>query len=129
MDEHVDHLSRPQAIERIRHALEIRSDDDHCACAIAARFGSFCKGLSRFSDKELRDRLWFISRTRPGASRQELERLASLYHLGRQEVTGASICCDLETKDRCACDGWNSFDNPMLEKFCRELTGRAIHIE
>lgn len=124
----VAHLSRPQAIARIRERLQALTDDENCACAAAARFGVLCRGFSKLSDAELRTRFRWIARSRPGVSREELERLVSLYHLGRQQVAGATLCCDVETRNHCACDGWNMFDNPTLEKFCCELTGAPVRI-
>jgi hypothetical protein len=123
-----DYVSRPQAIERIRGALLERARDEECACGTAARIGVFCQGFRMLTDVELRRRFDWISRTRPGVSRAEMEHLVSLYHLGRQEVRGAALCCDVETREHCACDGWNRFDNATLEKFCFDLTGRSIQI-
>ncbi len=124
----VEKLSRPKAIEQIRSVLQALTDDERCACVVAGRYGLFCKGFAALSDAELRNRFSWISRRRPKADREELERLASFYHLGRQQVTGATLCCDVETRDHCACDGWNSFDNETLQKFVLELTGRPVQI-
>jgi hypothetical protein len=123
-----EHLSRPQAIERIRERLNALTDDEHCACAAAERFGVLCKGFQKLSDLEFRRRFDWIARKRPNVSREELEQLVSYYHLGRQEVGGAALCCDVETREHCGCDGWNMFDNRALEKFCLELTGCPIQI-
>ncbi|MGH9363749.1 MAG: hypothetical protein ACRD1B_00590 [Thermoanaerobaculia bacterium] len=125
----IERLSRPQAIEVLREKLKNMCDDEHCACAAAAHFGVFCKGLSGLPDDVFRKRFDWIARTRPHATRAELEQLVSLYHRGRQEVTGAALCCDAETREHCACDGWNMFDNRELQKFCAELAGRAVRIE
>lgn len=125
----VEKLSRPKAIEILRERLKSQCDSEHCACSAAAHLGVFCQGFSKLSDADFRKRFDWIARKRPKAPRAELEKLVSLYHLGRQEVTGASVCCDLETREHCACDGWNMFDNPQLEKFCLELAGRAVRIE
>jgi len=124
----VEHVSRPQAIERIRERLKTLTDDEHCACAAAARFGIFCKGFRDLSDEEFRRRFDWIAGKRPGVTREELERLVSLYHLGRQEVGGAALCCDVETREHCACDGWNMFDNTALERVCVQLTGQPIRV-
>lgn len=124
----VEHLSRPQAIERLRSNLRLLADDEHCACAASARFGVLCRGFQNLSDAELRRRFDWIARPRPGVSRPELEGLVSLYHRGRQDVTGAAVCCDVETKEHCGCDGWNMFDNRQLEGFSLELTGRRVLI-
>ena len=121
-------VSRPEAIDRIREHLKRICDDEHCACAASAHFGLFCGGLRRLSDAELRKRFDWIANPRPHASREELERLVSLYHVSRQAVSGAALCCDVETREHCACDGWNQFDNPALEKIHRELTGLEIAV-
>ena len=124
----VEHLSRPQAIEQIRRILNALENDERCACAIASRYGIFCRGFDGLSDSEFRKRISWIARKRPRATREELEKLVSQYHLGRQEVTGATICCDVETREHCACDGWNGFDNKTLEESCLNLTGRPVKI-
>jgi hypothetical protein len=123
-----DHLSRPQAIERIRGALLARAGEEECACSVATREGVFCHGFRELTDAEFRKRFDWIAAKRPRATRAELEQLVAFYHLGRQEVVGAALCCDVETRDHCGCDGWNRFDNPTLEKFCLELTGRPVQI-
>jgi hypothetical protein len=123
-----EHLSRPQAIERIRGALLARAGEEECACNVAARAGIFCHGFRDLNDAQFRKRFDWIAAKRPKATRAELEQVVSLYHLGRQEVRGAALCCDIETREHCACDGWNRFDNPALEKFCLELTGRPVRI-
>ena len=122
-------LSRPQAIELLREKLKAMCDDEHCACSAAAHLGVFCQGFRKMSDADFRKRFDWIARKRPKAPREEIERLVSLYHLGRQEVTGSPICCDAETREHCACDGWNMFDNQQLEKFCLELAGRNVHVD
>lgn len=123
-----DRLTRPQAIDRIRRILAALQSEDRCACAIASRYGLFCRGFDGLSDAEFRQRISWIAKKRPGATREELEDLVSQYHLGKQQATGAAVCCDLETREHCACDGWNSFDNKTLEEHCLKLTGRHILI-
>ena len=124
-----EHLSRPAAIALVRQRLSALCDDDHCACAATARSNVFCGGFRALSDRDLRARFSWIAGTRPGISREELEHLISLYHLGRQEVAGFSLCCDVETREHCGCDGWNRFDNRDLEKAVLGLTGRHVAIE
>jgi hypothetical protein len=123
-----EHLSRPAAIAVLRDALIALCVEDECACAAAARSNVFCGGFLSLSDKGMRERFDWIARTRPHASRGELERLASLYHLGREEVDGLPLCCDVETREHCGCDGWNRFDNLALEGAVLELTGRHVVI-
>lgn len=124
-----EHLSRPAAIALVRERLSALVAEGECACATTARVGVFCGGFSELSDRELRNRFPWIARTRPGASREEMEGLISLYHLGRQEVAGLPLCCDVETREHCGCDGWNRFDNLALEGAVLELTGRRVVIE
>ena len=123
-----NHLSRPQAIERIRESLKALTDGEHCACAVAGRLNVFCGGFRALSDEKFRTRFSWISSKRPRASREELEDIVSLYHLGRQEIGQLSLCCDVETREHCACDGWNRFDTPALERFVYELTGASVRV-
>ena len=120
------HLTRPEAIAILREKLVSLCDAEHCACTTVARLGGFCGGFRNLSDAEFRRRFDWIARTRPQATRSELEALVSQYHLARQEVTGLPVCCDTETREHCACDGWNSFDNATLSRFIREFTGLDV---
>ena len=125
----VEHVSRPEAIARLREKLRTFSDVDHCLCSAVGRLGIFCKGFTGSIDAEIRTRFAWIARTHPGAPREKLEELASLYHAGRQEATGAEICCDIETREHGGCDGWNQFDNARLEEFHLALVGNPIKIQ
>ena len=118
------HFTRPQAIAAIRERLAAMCDEEHCACEAAAHLGVFCQGFRSLSDAALRGRFDWIARSRPGISRNELEKLISLYHVARQQVGGFELCCDVETREHCACDGWNMFDNAFLARTYKDLTGR-----
>ena len=124
----MERLSRPAAIAQLRERLSALAREGDCACATTARLDVFCAGFSALSDREMRERFSWIARTRPGASREEMERLVSLYHLGRQEVAALPLCCDVETREHCGCDGWNRFDDLALEGAVLELTGRNVVI-
>jgi hypothetical protein len=121
-------LTRPEAIARLREKLRTLTDADHCVCAVATRLGFPCHGFGQLSDDEFRKRFDWIARTRPHATRQELEEAVNLYLLGRQEVTGAVLACDVETREKDLCGGWNTFDNPQLEKFYGQVFGRVVTI-
>jgi hypothetical protein len=124
-----ERLTRPEAIARIRATLSALTDDENCACSVSARYGVLCKGFTKLPDRAFRDRFSWIANTRPQASRGELERVVTAYHQGRLQVFGgAGICCDVETREHCACDGWNQFDDAALEKFCLEITGQRVSI-
>ena len=123
------HFTRPQAIAAIREKLAAMCDDEHCACEATAHLGVLCRGFRDMPDAALRGRFDWIARSRPGISRNELERLISLYHAARQQLGGFQLCCDAETREHCACDGWNTFDNAFLEKTYKDLTGRDAVVD
>ena len=122
-------VSRPEAISLLREHLKALAGQDHCVCQVVGELGIFCKGFKGLPDKDLKERFGWISRHNPGSGREKLEQLASLYHQGRQEATGAEICCDVETREHVGCDGWNSFDNTALERFHLTLTGQPLRIK
>ncbi len=123
------HFTRPQAIAAIRETLAALCNDEHCACEAAAHLGVFCRGFRNLSDAALRSRFDWIARSRPGISRDELEKLISLYHVARQKLGGFELCCDVETREHCGCDGWNMFDDEFLARTYKDLTGRDAVVE
>ena len=123
--ERAEASSRPEAIAELRRSSRASWTTDHCVCAVADRLGFPCHGFAQLSDEEFRQRFDWIAKTRPGATRKELEESVNLYLLGRQEVTGAAIACDVETREHDLCGGWTTFDNPKLEEFYRTVFGRA----
>jgi hypothetical protein len=123
-----DDLSRPDAIGLLREKLAALTDADHCVCTVAQCLGLPCQGFASLSDAEFKRRFAWIAQKHPGASRAELNELANLYLLGRQEVTGAAIACDVETREHDLCGGWNTFDNETLERFFGNVFGRPVKI-
>jgi hypothetical protein len=122
-------LSRPEALARLRSKLQSLVDEEHCSCAVASRLGLGCGGFRQFSDAELRQRFSWIARTLPrNAPRSRLEELVNAYLLGRQEVTGMAVTCDVETKERDGCSGWNGFDNGAVEDLYWRVFGRRVRI-
>ncbi len=124
----IERLTRPEVIERLRERLKTFAVNEHCLCEAAGRLGIFCRGFQRLSDAEFRKRFDWLARRHPGSPRPALEELASLYHAGRQEATGAEICCDIETREHIGCDGWNTFDNEQLEQFHLALLGSPVQV-
>ena len=122
-------MTRPAAIALIRKTLSALTDEENCACAVAGRYGVLCRGFRNLSDDAFRRRFAWIANKRRNATRMDLEACVSAYHLGRQEVRGAEICCDVETREHCVCDGWNQFDNAEIERFCFQITGSRLSIE
>jgi hypothetical protein len=125
----LEHLSRPEVIDRLRAVLVRLAGEGQCVCSAVGQLGIFCQGFNRYTDPELREQLDWIVRKRAGASRETLESVAALYHLGRLEATGKEICCDVETRDHVVCDGWNSFDNSALERFHLAMVGQPVKID
>ena len=122
------HLSRPEAIAQLREKLASLTDTEHCVCSVAQRLGLPCRGFAALPDKEFKNRFAWIAEKRPHASREEMNELANLYVLGRQEATGAVVACDVETREHDLCGGWNTFDNATLEKFYGSVFGRDVKI-
>jgi len=122
------HLSRPEAIAQLRKKLASLTDTEHCVCTVAQRLGLPCQGFAALPDKEFRNRFAWIAEKRPKASRDEMNELANLYILGRQEATGAAVACDVETREHDLCGGWNTFDNETLQKFFGNVFGRDVKI-
>ena len=123
-----EHLSRPEAIALLREKLASLTDAEHCVCTVAQRLGLPCQGFAALPDKEFKNRFAWIAEKRPHASREEMNDLANLYVLGRQEATGAVVACDVETREHDLCGGWNTFDNETLAKFFGNVFGRTVEI-
>ena len=122
-------LSRPEALARLRFKLHALVDEGHCACAVASRLGLPCGGFTQYSDADLKRRFAWIAETLPrGAPRSRLEDAVNAYLLGRQDVTGMAVTCDVETREHDACAGWNGFDNPALEDLYWRVFGRRARI-
>lgn len=121
-------LTRDQVIEALRAELLRRSAGEISICRLAAEQGIFCRGFRRYSDRELRKRYGWIARRYPQATREELERIADLWQLARQEVTGLPTSCDVQTVEHDSCSGWEDFPDDDLARFLYELTGRRVTV-
>jgi hypothetical protein len=117
--------SREALIAALRQELSNRADG--CSiCSLAAEKGIFCGGFNRFSDVELRERLPWLVRKRPTATRPEVEGLGDAWQLARQEVLGAPTACDVQSREHDLCNGWDDFSDDELATFYRELSGPPI---
>lgn len=122
-------VTREEMIALMRTELLKRAgDDDVSACKIAAEQGIFCRGFARYSDLEMRRRYDWIARRRPKLTRPQLEEIANLWQLARQDVQGCPIACDVQQKEEDTCRGWNDFTNEDLARFYFEMTGIEIAI-
>jgi hypothetical protein len=113
---------RESLIERLRKELLRLAGDDQSICRLAAERGIFCQGFSRFSDADLRQRLHWIARRRPDATRTEMEDLADRWQLARQEVDGLLTSCDVQKREQDLCGGWDDFTDEDLLRFYNELS-------
>lgn len=121
-------MSRQTAINRIREALEMLTDEETSICKVAADHGIFCNGFNRYTDNELRRRYGWIVRKRPNMSREDLEEIANNWQLAQQQVHDAEFACDVQTKLHDTCCGWDDFTNEQLEGFYQQVTGREVRV-
>ena len=113
---------RESLIDRLREELLHLAGDDQSICRVAAERGIFCHGFRQFSDADLRQRLHWIARRRPDATRAEMEDLGDRWQLARQEVKGLLTSCDVQKRERDLCGGWDDFSNEDLLRLYNELS-------
>lgn len=121
-------MEREEAIARIREELVRLTDEDRCACKVAAERRVFCNGFRQFTDAELREQYAWIVRKRPELTRVQLEELANRWQLAQQDVKELPVSCDVQSKVHDTCGGWSDFSNEQLVTFYRQLTGKEIRI-
>ncbi len=121
-------ITRDEAISKLRDRLVAKTDEENCACKVAAEQQLFCHGFDRWSDDELRERYAWIVRKRPGITRGELEQIANSWQLAQQDVKKLPLACDVQARVRDTCRGWQDFDNAELAKFVLQLTGEDVRI-
>lgn len=121
-------MTREEAIARIREKLVSLTDEECCTCKVAAERGIFCRGFRQFTDKELRERYWWIVRKRPHITREELETIANDWQLAQQDVHSLPVACDVQSKVHDTCRGWTDFSNQELGVFLKQLTGEEVRI-
>lgn len=121
-------LSRESVIGALRSELAGRANGEMSICKLAALSGVFCKGLSRFSDIDLKRRFSWIVKKNPGVTREALEETVDNWQLARQEVDQAAAACDVQQQEHDLCGGWDDFSDEQLSRFLLELTGRTVTI-
>lgn len=124
----VETITREQAVDLLRQALLGKTDEENCACRVVAQDGTFCRGFSRFSDEELRERYWWIVRKRREISREELEALGNDWQLAQQDVRDLPLACDVQTVLHDTCHGWDDFSDDQLAAFVRQAFGTDVRI-
>lgn len=121
-------MKRQQVIDQLRAVYSAMTDETRSMCAVAAELGIFCKGTRDLTDQEVSDRYARFARTRPGATRKELEYLGNQWQLAQQQLLGESLCCDVQELRRETCAGWSGFTNRDLERFYFEVTGQSVQV-
>ena len=121
-------LSRQTAVNQIREALEMLTDEENSICKVAADHGIFCNGFKRYTDNELRRRYGWIVRKRPDMTRDELEEIANNWQLAQQQVHDEGFACDVQTKLHDTCCGWDDFTDEQLQDFYKQITGREVRV-
>lgn len=122
-------LTRQEVLSRIREELLKLVDEEHSICQIAAQKGLFCRGFSRYTDEELRERYgWLLMRPR-ALPRPRLEELANTWQLARQVVHDVPIACDVQQLEHDTCGGWDDFANEDLARFYEDLVGGKVTIQ
>lgn len=121
-------MTRIEAINLLRRELLKLSEPDHSICEIAARKGIFCKGFAQDSTRDLFKKYDWLVKTLKIRTRAELEKVADLWQLTRQQVHGQSCACDVQTTERDTCLGWDTFSDDDLARFILELTGTSVTV-
>ncbi|MHC4844757.1 MAG: hypothetical protein ACYTCU_01205 [Planctomycetota bacterium] len=121
-------ITRQQAIDRLRGKLLQLTDEEHSICEVASEKGLFCHGFSQWTFEELKERYWWLVKSRPDISREELERLANIWQVARCTVMDTSMACDTQTAEHDTCKGWDEWDNAALANYIDELCHEKVMV-
>jgi hypothetical protein len=121
-------LTRTQAIDALRSRLLELSDEDHSVCEVATRHGIYCHGFTQWSFDELKQHYWWLADRRPHVTREELERLANIWQVARQQVMGTQTACDTQCLEHDTCMGWDEWDEATLGRYVQELCGEQVTV-
>ena len=121
-------LTRSDAITELQRIFLRLVDDEHSMCEVAARLDIYCRGFAQHSFEELKKRYdWLVAR-RPDITREELERLANIWQLARQDLRCTATSCDTQTIERDTCQGWDNWTDADLERYLLELGGTECEV-
>lgn len=121
-------ISREQCIADLRGRLLQLVDEEHSICEVATRLGIFCKGFSQWSFAELKKRYGWLTEHRPRITRAQLERLANLWQLSRQQAFGTALACDTQSCEHDTCLGWDGWSDADLARFHQEICGEPVEV-
>jgi hypothetical protein len=122
-------ITRRQAIRSLRRCFLRITDEQHSMCAVADRLGIYCGGFGSFSLDELKHRYYWVAHEHPDIARDELERKANVWQLGRQDMLGTKLCCDSQAIEHDTCRGWDEHNDEDLARWVREFTGDEVEID
>jgi len=121
-------ITRLEAIDRLRGKLLQLTDEEHSACEVASEKGLFCRGFSQWTFEELKERYWWLVKSRPNIDRAELERLANIWQVARCTVMDTSLACDTQLSEHDTCKGWDEWDNVALADYIDELCHERVMV-
>jgi hypothetical protein len=121
-------LTRQAAIGELRQHMLAIADEDHSICQCAAERGILCHGFAQWSFDELKQRYWWLVERRPSIKRAELEHLANIWQVARQQVKGTQVACDTQALEHDTCKGWDEMDNPTVARYLQELSGEVVEV-
>jgi len=117
-------ITREQVIVRLSRRLALLAGPDKSVCRFAAEENVLCRGFSRYTDEQLRQRYGFLGDAE--TPREELELRADEWQIARRELEKAPTACDVQQHFVETCRGWNEFTNQELARFCRDICGDRV---
>lgn len=121
-------ITRTEAIALIRESLLEFADDEHSMCEVASRYGIFCGGFAQWNFDQLKEHYdWLVNR-RHSITRDELERLANIWQLARQEVQDTELSCDTQAVEHDTCEGWDGWSNEDMAGFIDEFRSLEVDV-
>ena len=117
-------LMREEAIARLSKRLAALAGPNQSICRFAAEENVLCRGFSRYTDEQFRQRYEFLGEET--TTRAELERRADEWHVTRAQIENARTACDVQRRFVETCRGWNEFTNQELARFCSQICGERV---
>ena len=114
--------TRQDALNRVRQFLRSQQQTDETTCQAAARLGIFCHGYDKWSTEQLREIYPWLARKLPAdAPREPLLNLIVAWDGARTLVHKVDTTCDVHSKDRDACLGFDRYDSDSLKRLFPQL--------
>ena len=123
---HTKNVNRQDAVTELQRIFLTLVDDECCMCKVAARLGIYCSGFAQHTFEELKQRYHWLVTRRPDITRHELERLANIWQLARQDLHCTALSCDTQSIEHDTCMGWDGWTNADLQCFLHELGAKEL---